>query len=93
LGLGENNFNSFAFNTSMREKMRQLLSRKSHQKMSDDENRSSRPNGFSSHSDLAGERVFPIRKQGGNGELLTLFPSVKSDGPVSTHFNLEEETR
>jgi hypothetical protein len=88
LDLGENNFNSFAFDTSMREKMRQLLSRKSHQKMSDDENRSSRPNGFS-HSDLAGERVFPIRNQRENGELLTLFPSVENDGLVGAHVELE----
>lgn len=67
-------------------KMRQLLSRKSHQKMSDDENRSSRPNGFSSQTELTGERVFPIRSQRESGELLGLFPNVKTDGPVSTNF-------
>jgi hypothetical protein len=74
-------------------KMRQLLSRKSHQKRSGDENRSSRPNGSSSQSDLAGERVFPIRNQRGNGELLTLFHSVKSDGPVSVFLQLEPGIR
>lgn len=66
----------------MRVKMRQLLSRKSHSKLSEEETRNSKPGGFLAPG---GEHALPPRtsKTRENGEMLSLFPNVNKGVSVS----------
>jgi len=63
----------------MNDIMRQLLSRKSHQKLSGEASQSTKPGEFPPPGDLTGQRTFPIRNPRENRDALGLFSSVKNE--------------
>lgn len=73
----------------MRDKMRQLLSRKSHPKLSGEDAQSSKSEPFPPSGDLTGQRTFPIRNQRENGDVLGLFPTVKVDVSAILCYNIQ----